>query len=170
MKKFLESVITHQMLDYAKSKLHELPRDRSNNYTTGDNDVLGGFCVEKFAIDTLGRDAKRSSDILWDIDYLENRIDVKGIKVSGSPQPNYLCPINPKQMNYDVDYYLFGFFKSDLSRVWIAGAISKKHFNQISVKARAGDRSPTTNFTFKHDCNFVTASQLTPIFAQRNIA
>ena len=112
-------------------------------------------------------DAEHVNTVHYDLVKDGNRIDVKTKRCNTKPFPNYDCSVAAHGSNQDCDTYVFVRVKTDMTRAWILGSISKKQFLQQATRYSKGDIDPNNGFVFKADCYNLPISELSKIDAKK---
>ncbi len=92
----------------------------------------------------------------FDYDMIINgrKVDVKTKRTSVRPKMSFLCTVASYNTRQKCDFYFFCMVKTDFSKAYLLGYISKKEFFKKATFNKKGelDEKGNNNFHFKADC------------------
>ena len=141
--------ITDEMLEEAKKRALEIPKDLKNSILKGQGNVvsfIGQMAVEKLT------GATKENTYNWDIKLNEKKCEVKSKKRTVPPRENYECSVTNANTKQKCDYYVFVIVLDDLKKAWVLGYLEKEEYYKKAVFLKKGQLDPSNNYTVKADC------------------
>lgn len=153
----IEIAITPEMREIAIRKAAELPPLR-NSILKGDGNIAA-FIGEQIAAQMLN--AQSQNTYQFDVVSPNGlRIEVKTVRVSSEPKPDYVCTVAASSRKQECDYYAFTRVHKSLNKGWFLGVYPRDQFFEDAVFQKRGDLEPSNGFICRADCYNVKIKDL----------